>query len=61
MITLEMVVIRKAALLKDLEQTRNTMNAIMGALQDCEYWLAQLQKLKEQEEGETPPPSRSQL
>ena len=55
MITLEMVATRKATLLRELEVARNTMNAIMGALQDCEYWLSQLQGHKEQEEGETPP------
>jgi hypothetical protein len=55
MITLEMVATRKAALLKELEQTRANTNAIVGALQDCEYWLAQLQEQKEEGEGETPP------
>ena len=31
------------ALQRELEQLQNNGNAILGAIMDCEYWLAQLE------------------
>jgi hypothetical protein len=41
-ITKEMVETRKADLIKGMEQKRAELNALVGALQDCEYWLSQI-------------------
>jgi len=41
-ITAEQIEARKGALLKRMDQLRADTNATVGALQDCEYWLAQL-------------------
>lgn len=37
---------RLAELRKALEQTQASGNAIIGAIQDCEYWLSVLDKEK---------------
>ncbi len=42
MITKEDIETRKSQLQSELEQARNTMNALHGAIQDCDYWLEQL-------------------
>ena len=34
---------RLVELRKELEQLQNNGNALIGAIQDCEYWLAQLE------------------
>ena len=48
-ITSELVKARIAQLEKEAGQLRNNLNACLGALQDCGYWLAQLEKQKSQD------------
>lgn len=43
-ITREEILSRKAALEKELDETLSKANAMSGAIQDCEYWLVQLEK-----------------
>jgi hypothetical protein len=40
--TREQIEARLAELRKELEQVYANVNAYLGAIQDCEYWLAQL-------------------
>ena len=50
MITKEMIEARKTELAQSIEQKRAEMNALVGAVQDCNFWLAQIaeQEAKEQ-------------
>ena len=41
-ITKETIITRKTTLLKELAQVKANMNATLGAIQDCNYWFAQL-------------------
>ena len=41
-ITKEAIHVRKQQLLEQMQQLDANRNATLGALQDCEYWLAQL-------------------
>ena len=41
-ITKEAIQARKQKLLEQVQQLDANRNATLGALQDCEYWLAQL-------------------
>jgi hypothetical protein len=41
-ITKEIITTRKVTLLKELNEVKANMNALIGALQDCEYWLSQI-------------------
>jgi len=43
MITKEAIEKRLVELQKELEQTQANGNAIIGAMQDCRYWLAELE------------------
>jgi hypothetical protein len=45
--TKESIEQRKIELQKQLEQTQATGNAIVGAIQDCDYWLTELSKENE--------------
>ena len=47
-ITKEQIEARKAQLQASIEKKQADLNAMAGALQDCNFWLAQL----EQPEGE---------
>jgi hypothetical protein len=38
----EQIEARKAELLQTQEQLKANLNAVAGALQDCDYWLAQM-------------------
>jgi hypothetical protein len=40
--TKEQIEQRKAELLATREQLQANLNAVAGAIQDCDYWLAQL-------------------
>jgi hypothetical protein len=41
--TKESIEQRKVELQKQLEQIQATGNAVVGAIQDCDYWLSQLE------------------
>ena len=43
-ITKEMLQARAAELQKEAERLRAELNATIGAVQDCGFWLAQLEK-----------------
>jgi hypothetical protein len=49
-ITSEEILNRKATLEKELDETLSKANAISGAIQDCDYWLAMLSEEKEVKE-----------
>lgn len=44
MITEEAILQRKARLEKDKDTILANFNAVLGAIQDCNYWLEQLQE-----------------
>lgn len=44
MIDKEKLEVRIAELQKQLDQVTANGNAIVGAIQDCEYWLSQLEQ-----------------
>lgn len=46
--TKEQIEKRIAELQKQIEQVNANGNALMGAIQDCQYWLAQLDKPEEE-------------
>lgn len=47
--TTELLKERKQKLQQQLERLRNDYNAVLGAIQDCEYWEKQIaDKAKEQ-------------
>ena len=46
MITREMIMERVQSLQKQAERLRSDLDATLGALQDCGYWLEQLQRLE---------------
>lgn len=46
-ITKAMIEQRLADYRKDLANLQATVNAISGAVQDCEFWLAELEKKSE--------------
>ena len=48
--TEEAIAKRKADLAAQAEQLRANLNAIDGALQDCDYWLEQLRVPEEKAE-----------
>lgn len=47
--TEELIKARIAELMAQAEQMRANLNALSGAIQDCEYWLEQVKK--EQKDG----------
>lgn len=47
--TKEKIEARLQAIRQDMEQTKANYNAQMGAIQDCEYWLEQLEAEKRNE------------
>jgi hypothetical protein len=49
-ITIESLNNRMKALKNDLEETMGKANAISGAIQDCEYWIEQLDLEKTKED-----------
>lgn len=51
--TKEAIKKRLAELQKELEQINANGNAVMGAIQDCQYWLAQLD-VEEMKAAEVP-------
>ena len=51
--TKEQIEARLAELNKELQQLTANANAINGAIQDCEFWLAQLDKAEQKEFNET--------
>lgn len=56
------VAARLLELREQLERTRANMNAISGAIQDCEFWLqflAEAPQVSEGPEPGPPPPSDS--
>jgi len=38
---------RLVTLQKELEQIQANGNALLGAIQDCKYWLAELEKVQD--------------
>lgn len=42
MITKDMILQRKSQLEKDRETLLSNYNAVLGALQDCDFWLQQI-------------------
>jgi hypothetical protein len=42
MITRQQIEERKAQLAQELQKARDSINAIDGAMQDCDFWLSQL-------------------
>lgn len=50
MITRAAILQRKETLQHDQEQMIANLNAIVGALQDCDYWLAELDKAERKEQ-----------
>ena len=42
MLSKEMIETRRENLLKGLEQKRAEINALIGAIQDCDYWLTKI-------------------
>ena len=53
--TREQIEARLAQLRKELDQTYANVNAYLGAIQDCEFWLAQLDAEREKAILETLP------
>ena len=49
--TKEAIEKRIEELKKQLEQVQANGNALIGAIQDCEYWLKELEKQKEETDG----------
>lgn len=43
---------RLAELQKELEQIQANGNAILGAIQDCKYWLAELERMESSDNSE---------
>lgn len=54
-ITKEQIEARKKALLSSIEKKQADVNAMLGALQDCEYWLTQLNQPDQPEQGNHEP------
>ncbi len=52
-ITLEQVRARREALELDKAKTLATLNAIIGAIQDCDYWQSVLEKQDQDKEKPT--------
>lgn len=50
-VTREQIEQRKAILQNDLQQAQANLYAIQGAIQDCDYWLAQLEAQPVQEDA----------
>ena len=48
MMSKELIEKRKTDLIQGLEQKRAEMNAFVGAIQDCDYWLSELSKTVEE-------------
>lgn len=48
---------RKNFLQGELEALLSKANALSGAIQDCDYWISELQKSKKDEEVKEIPPS----
>ena len=48
MISKEIIEKRKADLIQGMEQKRAEMNAMVGAIQDCDYWISQLEHEEEE-------------
>ena len=44
--TKEKIEKRKAELLQQIEQVKNQYNALLGAVQDCDYWLKEIKEIK---------------
>jgi hypothetical protein len=53
-ITKEAIQARADSLQKQAEKLRGDLNAVIGALQDCGYWLAQLDQPSTEPPKETP-------
>lgn len=51
MITKEQIQARAAQLQRQAERLQNDLNATLGALQDCNYWLEQLDASKDNGEA----------
>ena len=47
-ITKELIQLRSAQLQKQAEKLQSDLNATIGAIQDCNFWLAQLDKSEEE-------------
>lgn len=54
MITREMVMERVQHLQKQAERLRSDLDATLGALQDCGYWLEQLKQQESNNGGNLP-------
>lgn len=55
MITREMVMERVQSLQKQAERLRSDLDATLGALQDCGYWLEQLKQQEAKNGSDLPP------
>jgi prefoldin subunit 5 len=54
MITREDILKRAEALQKQAERLRSDLDATLGAIQDCGYWLEQLRQQESADGGDLP-------
>lgn len=54
MITKELVIIRANELKKQAETLRSNLDATLGAIQDCGFWLKKLDEMEKQNAGDLP-------